>query len=94
MISAELEEKILRLHFVEQWPVGTIASQCHIHRSTVQRVLRDKGVASPKTERSSMVEPFLEFMDETMTRYPKISASRLYVMVAERGYLGSESHFR
>jgi transposase len=94
MIAAEIEEKILRLHFVERWPVGTIATQCQVHRSTVQRVLHDKGVASPTAARPTMVEPFLDFIGETMAQYPKISASRLYVMVTERGYRGSESHFR
>lgn len=44
MIPTELEERILRLHFVEKWKVGTIAKQCGVHHSTVRRVLHDRGV--------------------------------------------------
>ena len=38
MIRPEREAEILRLHHAEKWPVGTIASQLHIHHSTVRRV--------------------------------------------------------
>ena len=57
MIPAHIEERIVRLHFVEKWPVGTIAKQVGVHHSTVKRVLRSKGVPVALTARPSMVEP-------------------------------------
>ena len=43
-IDDELKAQILRYHFVEHWPVGTIASQLGVHHSTVERVLGEAGV--------------------------------------------------
>ena len=94
MIPAHIEERIVRLHFVEKWPVGTIAKQVGVHHSTVKRVLRSKGVPVALTARPSMVEPFLPFIRETLEAYPKLPSSRLHEMVVERGYPGSRSHFR
>jgi len=94
MIPAHIEERILRLHFVEKWPVGTIAKQVGVHHSTVKRVLHSQGVSVELTARPSMVESFLPFIRETLEAYPELPSSRLHEMVAERGYPGSRSHFR
>ena len=40
MIDKALEADILRLHHAEKWPIGTIATQLHVHHTTVQRVVR------------------------------------------------------
>ncbi|MBK6294080.1 MAG: IS21 family transposase [Rhodoferax sp.] len=34
------------------------------------------------------------FITETLSKYPSLRASRLHVMLQERGYTGSSSHFR
>jgi hypothetical protein len=94
VIPAEVEERFLRLHFVERWTIGTIAVQCGVHHSTVRRVLHDRGACETKSERPSMIDPFLPFIKETLTAYPTLPASRLHAMVAQRGYPGSASHFR
>jgi transposase len=94
MIPAHIEERILRLHFVEKWSVGTIAKQVGVHHSTVKRVLHRKGVPVEVTTRPSTVDPFLPFIRETLESYPQLPSSRLHAMVAERGYPGSKSHFR
>jgi transposase len=95
MISKEREADILRLHHAEKWPVGTIAAQLGVHHATVQRVLYQAGLA-PKlvVPRQSMVDPYVAFMRETLTKYPKLRASRLFHMVRERGYSGGPDHFR
>ena len=41
-----------------------------------------------------MVDPYLPFMLEILTRYPTLRASRLHRMVRERGYAGGPEHFR
>jgi len=95
MISRALEAEILRLHHTEHWPVGTIATQLRVHHATVRRVLAQAGVpVVQKIVRPSMVEPYLAFMIETLSKYPTLRASRLYAMVRERGYPGAPDHFR
>ena len=94
-ISPELEAKILRYYHVEKWRVGTIARQLGVHHGTVDRVLSQAGL--PKLERPrrpSRLDPFLPFVLQTLEQYPKLTASRLYAMVRERGYMGGPDHFR
>ncbi|MBT3224229.1 MAG: IS21 family transposase, partial [Proteobacteria bacterium] len=94
MIPEELTERILRLFYVERWKIGTIANQVGVHHCTVKRVLGDHGVELAKLERRSMVDPYLPFIREVLTKYPGLPASRLYIMVVERGYPGGPDHFR
>lgn len=95
MISREYEAEIVRLREVEHWPVGTIARQLSVHHSVVERVLGLQGVrAGVKYLRSSMVDPYVPFIRETLETYPTLCASRLYQMVCERGYPGRPDHFR
>jgi len=94
-IPPELEAKILRYFHVEKWHVGTIAQQLGVHHGTVDRVLSQAGL--PKVERphrASLIDPYLPFVHKTLEQYPKLTASRLYAMVRERGYSGGEDHFR
>lgn len=94
MISKELEAQILRLHHAEGWPVGTIATQLSIHHDAVERVIEQEGSPRPTMVRSSIIDPFLPFIHQTLRRWPKLRASRLFDMCVERGYRGSQSHFR
>ncbi len=94
-ITKEQEAQILRFYHVEKWPVGTIARQLGIHHGTVDRVLSQAGL--PKLERPhrpSRLDPFLPFILETLEQFPRLTASRLYAMVRERGYRGGADHFR
>jgi len=94
-IPKELEAKILRYFHVEKWKVGTISRQLGLHHGTVDRVLSQAGL--PKAERphrASLIDPYRAFMHEILQLYPKLTASRLYAMVRERGYSGGEDHFR
>jgi transposase len=94
MIPRALEAEILRLHATEHWPVGTIATQLRVHHATVRRVLAQAGVPPAKPVRASMADPYLAFITATLAKYPTLRASRLYVMVRERGYPGAPDHFR
>jgi transposase len=95
MLSPEQEALILRLATVEKWPPGTISSQLGVHHDAVERVLRDAGMpAKVYAQRPSMADPFLPFIIETLKKYPKICASRVFQMVRERGYPGGPDHFR
>ncbi len=95
MIAPELEAQILRYYHAERWRVGTIARQLGVHTDTVHRVLAQAGVPrAARCARASRVDDYLPFMLETLARYPRLPASRLYAMVCERGYTGGPDHFR
>ena len=95
MIAHALEAEILRLHQTEHWPVGTIAAQLRVHHSTVRRVLAQAGApAAQPSPRPSIIDPYRAFIVETLTKYPTLRASRLYMMVRERDYPGAPDHFR
>ena len=86
---------ILRLHHVERWPVGTIASQLGRHHDTVERVLAHGGLPVAKqVVRTRLVDSFVPFIKDTLAKYPRLRSSRLYAMVVARGYGGSKSGFR
>ena len=81
MISKELEAEVLRLHHAEKWPVGTIASQLHLHHSTVTRVLTQAGLKPKAMLRSpSIMDPYVPLILEMLTKYPRLRASRLCQM--------------
>ena len=95
MISKEREAEILRLFHAERWRVNTIARQLSVHHTTVQRVLVHSGIPIEEvTARSSMADPYIPFITETLTKYPRLCASRVFAMVRERGYPGGPAHFR
>jgi transposase len=94
-IPPELEAQILRYYHAEKWRIGTIATQLGVHYDTVSRVLAQAGL--PKlgaARRASVIDPYLPFIRDTLETFPKLTASRLYGMVKERGYPGRPSHFR
>ena len=93
-ITPELEAQILRYHHVEKWRIGTIARQLHVHHGSVLRVLRQAGLPRDGTLRASCIDPYLPFIRQTLEKFPALTASRLYVMVRERGYSGGPDHFR
>ncbi len=95
MIPEETEALIQRLYSVEKWRVGTIARHLRIHRSVVERVLREANLSrSEPAQRPSMIDPYVPFIRECFEKYPGLSAARLYRMAWERGYRGSPDHFR
>lgn len=94
-IPPEIESQILRYYHAEKWRVGTIAKQLNIHHSVVIRVLSQAGL--PRLARPlhpSKLDPYLPFLQETLQKFPRLTASRLYAMVRERGYCGGPDHFR
>jgi transposase len=94
-IGPEREAQILRYYHVERWRIGTIARQLSLHYGTVQRVLAQAGL--PKigpVQRPSQIDPYLPFIAQTLEKFPRLTASRLYDMACERGYPGGPDHFR
>ena len=94
-VTVEIEAQILRYYHVEKWRVGTIARQLCIHHSVVERVLLQAGI--PKAnfiKRVSIIDEFLPFINDTLKKFPTLTARRLYDMAQTRGYTGSVDHFR
>ena len=95
VVTPELRAQILRLYLAEHWRVGTIARQLRLHRDTVRRVLAISSVLrAPAVATPRLIDQFVPFIKETLTKFPTLAASRLYVMLQERGYGGGSSHFR
>ncbi len=95
MITKEQAAEVVRLFHAEKWKVGTIAAQLHVHHGTVRRVLARAGVmAVSRAQRPSIVSPYVPLIVQTLEQYPRLPASRLFVMAKERGYAGSPDHFR
>ena len=87
--TPELEAEIVRLHYAEHWPVGTIATQLGAHPDQVRRVLGLGEARAASAPRARLVDPYRPFIDDTLARYPRLRATRLYDMLRERGYPGS-----
>ena len=92
---ADIETQILRYYHAEKWTIGTIARQLHVHHGVVRRVLAQAGLPRiGPPPRSSLIDAYLPFIRQTLETFPTLTASRLYVMVRERGYPGRPDHFR
>jgi len=95
MIPAALRAEMRRLFYAEHWKIGTIASALGVHPDSVRRAVEVErfrvGVARP---RPSKLDPFLPFLQETLTRYPRLRATRLHEMLRGRGYDGSAVQLR
>ena len=95
MIPTDTEANVLRLAKAEAWPVGTIAANLGLHHETVERVLAHAGQPRPQLlPRPSILDPYRDFIAETLQKYPRLTASRLFYMLKERGYPGGPDHFR
>lgn len=94
-VTAEETAKILSLHHAERWPIGTIGTQLGRHHDTIERVLAQSGLEVHKeSTRARLVDAYIPFLTETLTKYPRLRASRLWSMAKARGYTGSKSGFR
>lgn len=90
IVARDTEAEIRRLFFAEHWKRGTIAAQLHVHPDVVVRALGSFGPkpGSPRPD-ARVLEPYLAFIGETLERYPRLVATRIYDMLRERGYAGS-----
>jgi hypothetical protein len=78
-ISEDLKAKILRYHHVEKWRVGTIVNQLGVHHTTVKSLIAQTCVKkSDVFKQPSIIDPFLTFILETLDKYPKLPASRVF----------------
>jgi transposase len=89
-IDRQTELEIRRLFFAEHWKRGTIAAQLAVHGDVVDRVIGHLGPQPKHGEpRPSVLDPYRSFVLDTLQRYPGLVSTRIYDMLAERGYTGS-----
>jgi transposase len=84
VIDLETVTRIRQLHYGEHWPVGTIAKELGLHHETVQRALSDAPRPRP-APRPSRFDPYVSFVREVLARYPRLTATRLWYMLRDRG---------
>jgi len=84
VIDLETVARIRQLHHGEGWPVGTIAAELRLHHDTVERALEEKTRTTP-APRPSLFDPYQDFARETLKEYPRLTATRLWHMLRERG---------
>jgi transposase len=84
VIDQETVARIRHLHHAEGWPVGTIARELQLHHETVERALAAQPLGRG-TPRPSRFDPYAGFVRETLAKYPRLRATRLWHMLRERG---------
>lgn len=92
MISDDERARIRRLFYAEHWKVGTIATELGVHHDTVRRAIEAERFVGRTEERvvASILDPYKAFINDTLAQHPRLRASRLFDMIRERGYVGSE----
>ncbi len=89
MISPEIRAQIRRYFYAEHWKVGTIASELNVHPDAVRNAIESDRFNRTELLRVSVVDPYLGFIRETLAQYPRLRATRIFQMIADRGYRGS-----
>jgi transposase len=95
MITPEQHAEIRRLYYGEHWKVGTIAAALGVHHDTVRAAIAHatQGVRRSPC-RTMLTDPYVPFLRDTLTQYPRLRATRLFEMVKARGYPGSVVQLR
>jgi transposase len=90
MITEAQRANIRRLFFAEHWKIGTIASELGLHRDTVELAIEPRKFVGRSHARSSaLLDPYREFVKQTLSQYPRLRSTRLFEMLRDRGYKGS-----
>ena len=90
MISDEQRARIRRLFFAEHWKLGTIARELGVHRDTVELAVEPRRFANHRlSSNPEKLDPYRQFINQTLEQYPRLRATRLLEMIRDRGYTGS-----
>jgi transposase len=94
MIHPETHVEIRRCFYAEHWKIGTIARELGIHPDAVRKAIESDRFHRGQELRPSIIDPYLEFVRQTLDRHPRLRATRIYQMIRERGYTGSVVQLR
>ena len=94
MISPETRAQIRRYFYAEHWKIGTIVSELGVHPDTVRNAIESERFRKTPPLRPSIVDPYADFIRQTLDQHPRLRATRIYQMVCDRGYTGSAVQLR
>ncbi len=94
MIPPETRVTIRRYFYAEHWKIGTIARELGLHPDTVRQAIESDSFHRARWLRPSRTDPYLEFVRQTLQQHPRLTATRIYQMIRERGYAGSVVQLR
>jgi len=94
MISPQTRVQIRHYFYAEHWKVGTIARELGVHPDTVSLAIEAQRFGGSPPLRPSILDPFLEFIRQTLEQHPRLCATRIYQMAQDRGYSGSVVQLR
>ena len=94
MISPETHVQIRRYFYAEHWKIGTIASELGVHPDTVRNAIESERFHNTPPLRPSIVDPYADFIRQTLDQHPRLRATRIYQMARDRGYTGSVVQLR
>ena len=94
MISPETRAQIRRYFYAEHWKVGTIAAELSVHPDTVRNAIEAERFKSIRPLRTSLTDPYVGFIRQTLDQHPRLRATRIYQMIRDRGYNGSITQLR
>ncbi len=77
MIDKETRARIRHLFYAEHWKIGTIARQLGLHHDTVHRALQTDRFNRDSIVRPRLVDPYTDFIRDTLNRYPRLRATRI-----------------
>lgn len=94
MLSKETIAEIRRLFYAEHWKVGTIAAELGVHHDAVSRAIGTDSFVSRGAVRPSALDPYIDFIRQTLEKHPRLRATRIHRMLVDRGYPGSARQVR
>jgi len=94
MIPPETRAQIRRFFYAEHWKIGTIARELNVHPDAVRNAIEAERFKSTQPMRSSITDPYLGFIQQTLEAHPRLRATRIYAMVCDRGYTGGIGQLR
>ncbi len=94
MISRETRALIRHLFYAEHWKIGTIAGELNVHPDAVRHAIETGQFNRAQALRPCLTDPYLEFIQQTLQKHPRLRATRIYHMIRERGYAGSVVQLR
>jgi transposase len=94
MMSPEEIAEARRLYYGEHWMVGTISEYLHRHPDAIKRAIGADSFIAKGRHVASKLDPYLGFIEETLNRYPRLTATRIHEMIVSRGYKGKVGQTR
>lgn len=75
--------------------MGTIAAELGVHHETVERAVGTERFANlTRPVRPMLLDPYRDFIQQTLEQHPRLRSTRLAEMIRERGYPGSVNQLR